>query len=66
MSVILIESIARMSKKYHPQTLLEECKYKAKKIKMINFINNYLDLDSSYHESDDESDDDSNESIKVL
>ena len=55
-----------MSKKYHPQTLLEECKYKAKKIKMINFINNYLGLDSSYHESDDESDDDSNESIKVL
>ena len=66
LSVILIESIARMNKKYHPQTLLEECKYKVKKIKMIIFINNDLDLDSSYHESDDESDDDSNESVKVL
>ena len=27
--------IIRVNKKYHPQTLLEECKYEIKKIKMI-------------------------------
>ena len=45
-----------MGKKYYPQTLLEECKYKLKKKKMEDLITD--DFDSS-SESDGESDSDS-------
>ena len=41
------------SKKYYPQTLLEECKYEIKKKKMGNFINDDFDSSSS-DESDNE------------
>ena len=47
------ESVIKVNKKYHPQTLLEECKYTIKKNKMESHIN---DLDpSSSDESDNES-----------
>ena len=42
-----------MGKKYYPQTLLEECKYKLTKKKIEDFITN--DFDSS-SKSDSESD----------
>ena len=45
-----------MGKKYHPQTLLEECKYKLTKKKIEHLITN--DFDSS-SESDSESSDES-------
>ena len=35
---ITIDSAMRMEKKNYPQVYLEECKYKMKKTKMINFI----------------------------
>ena len=55
LSLIVLESVIRGSKKYYPPTLLEECKYEIKKNKMENLINNDLDPSSS-DESDNESD----------
>ena len=43
LSLIMLDSVIRVSKKYYPQTLLEECKYKIKKNKMEKVI--YDDLD---------------------
>ena len=49
-----------MGKKYFPQTLLEECKYKLTKRKIENLITDHFDLSSeSDGESDGESDDES-------
>ena len=47
-------------KKDYPQTLLKECKYEPKKIKMENLIHNDLERRSS-DESDNEADNDSND-----
>ena len=58
LSLIMLDSVIRVNKKYYPQTLLEECKYVIGKKKMDNFINDNLDL-TSYDESDNESDNDS-------
>ena len=55
-------SVIRVNKKYHPQTLLEECKYVIRKIKMENLINDDLDLSSS-DESENESDNRSDNEI---
>ena len=61
-SLIMLDSVIRVNKKYYPQTLLEECIYTIKKInKMENFINHDLTLSSS-DDSDNESDDSDNES----
>ena len=49
--------VIRVSKKYYPQTRLEQCKYEIKKkTKMENLINDDLDLSSSDDETDNESD----------
>ena len=55
LSLIMLDSVIRANKKYYPQTLLEECKYKPKKNRMENLINDDLDPSSS-DESDNESD----------
>ena len=34
LSLIMLESVMRVSKKYYPQTLLEECKYVIRKNKV--------------------------------
>ena len=60
LSVIILDSVIRVNKKYYPQTLLEECKYIIKKNKMENLINDDLDLSSS-DESDNESGSESND-----
>ena len=52
LSLIMLDSIIKASKKYYPQTPLEECKYEAKKIKKGNLINDELELSSSDDESD--------------
>ena len=57
-SLIMLDCVIRVNKKYYPQTLLEECKYVIKKNKMENLINNDLSLSSS-DESDNESDNES-------
>ena len=53
LSVVLLDSTVNVAEKYYPQIFLEECKYAVKKKKIINSINEKLNL----HESD-ESDED--------
>ena len=54
----MLNSVTRVNKKYYPQILLQECKYKLKKNKMENLINDDLSLSSS-DESDNEPDNES-------
>ena len=42
--LIMLDSVIRLSETYHPQTLLEECKYIIKKNKVENLINDDLDV----------------------
>ena len=51
----MLDSIVKMDNDYNPQIFLEECKYAVKKKKIMNKINEELDLDKS-----DESDEDQN------
>ena len=43
--VILLDSIVNADKKYHPQIFLKECKYAMKKKKIMNTIDEELELD---------------------
>ena len=47
LSLIMLDSVIRVNKKYYPQTLLEDCKYVIRNNKMENVINDDLDLSSS-------------------
>ena len=47
LSLVMLDSVIKVSKKYYPQTLLEECKYEIKKTEMKNLINDNLDLSPS-------------------
>ena len=66
LSLIMLDSIVKVGKKYHPQVLLEEYKYIKRKNKMFNYINDDLEMASSdeddglYSESGSDSDSDSN------
>ena len=60
-SLIILDSVISVNKKYYPQRLLEECIYPIKKNKMENLINHDLTLSSS-DDSDNEADDSDNES----
>ena len=51
MSVILLDSVINVDKIYYPQTILKQYKYAVKKEKIINTINEELDLDESFDES---------------
>ena len=65
LSLIMLDSVIRVNKRYYPQTLLEECKYVIRRNKMENLINNGLNLSSS-DESDNDNDNDNesdNESV---
>ena len=53
-SLIMLDSVIRINKKYYPQTLLEECKYTIKKNKIESLKDDDLDL-SLYDEFDNES-----------
>ena len=59
LSLIILDSVFNVGKKYYPQTLLEECKYEIKKNKMGNLINDNLKPSSSNSESDNESNNES-------
>ena len=62
LSLIMLDSVIRVNKKYYPQTLLEGCKYVIRKNKMENLINDDLDLslsDESDNKFDNESDNES-------
>ena len=54
----MLDSVIKASKKYYLQTLLEECKYEAKKTKMENLINDELKSSSSDDECDNETESD--------
>ena len=55
MSLLTLDPVIRVNKKYYPQTLLEECKYEIKKTKMENLINDDLEPSSSDNEIDSDS-----------
>ena len=57
-SIIMIDSVIKANKKYHSQTILEECKYTQEKIKIENYIDN--DLEDSYSDSDSNNETESN------
>ena len=42
LSVIMIDSVIKVNKKYYPQTFLEKCKYIQEKMKIENYINEDL------------------------
>ena len=64
LSLIMLDSIVKIMKKYYLQTHLEECKYEIRRTKMENLINDELeaslsdDSDNDETESDNEKDND--------
>ena len=60
LSLMMLNSVIRVSKKYYPQTLFEECKNETKKDKMENLINDDLDPSSSDNHSNSEPNNESN------
>ena len=58
LSIIMIESVIKVNKKYYPQTLLEECKYMQEKIKIENYINEDLENSESDSDSNNETESD--------
>ena len=63
LSLIMLDFVIRVNKKYYPQTFLEECKYVIRKNRITNLINDDLGLSSS-DESDSESDNETNNEIE--
>ena len=64
LSLIMLDAVIRVNKKYYPQTFLEERKHVIRKNKMENLINDDLDLrpsDKSDSESDNEIDNETDE-----
>ena len=57
LSIIMLDSVVRIKKKYYPQTLLEECKYEIKKTKIENLIHDELEASSSDDKTDNDYDD---------
>ena len=60
LSIIMIDSVIKVSKKYYPQTFLEECKCIQEKLK----IENYIDEDLENSESDSHSNNDTESDIE--
>ena len=64
LSLVMLDSIVKVKKKYYLQTHLEECKYEIRRTKMENLINDELeaslsdDSDNDETESDNEKDND--------
>ena len=56
LSLIMLDSVIRVNKKYYPLTLLEKCKYEIKEKKMKSLINEDLDLILFDNETDSGSD----------
>ena len=56
LSIIILDSVNKASKKYYPQTFLEECKYVQEKIKTENYIDDDLEKSKSDSDSDEEID----------
>ena len=54
LSIIMIDSVIKVNKKYYPQTLLKECKYIQENIKIENYINEDLENSESGNDSNSE------------
>ena len=54
LSIIIIDSVIRVNKKYYPQTLLEERNYIQEKIKIENYISEDLENNESDSNSNNE------------
>ena len=58
LSIIMIDSVIKANKKYHHQTLLEECKYTQEEIKIESYINEDLEDSESDSDSNNETESD--------
>ena len=47
LSLIMLDSVVKVGKKYYSQVFLEECKYVKRKNKMLNYIDDDLEVTSS-------------------
>ena len=62
LSIIVLDSAIKANKKYYPQTILSECKYEQKSIKIENLIDDNLEKsESDNSDSETESDNDNGE-----
>ena len=50
LSIIMLDSVIKVNKKYYPRTFLEECKYVEEKIKNESYIDDDLKSDSDSNE----------------
>ena len=58
LSIIMIDSVIRVNKKYYPETVLEESKYVQEKIKIVNYIDDDLEKSESDSDSNNEAESD--------
>ena len=58
LSIIMLDSVIKATKKYYPQTFLEECKYVQEKIKLENYIDEDLEKSDSNDETESDIDND--------
>ena len=58
LSIIMINSVTKVNKKYYPQTLLKECNYAQEKINIENYINEDLENSESDRDSNNEGESD--------
>ena len=61
----MVDSVVKVKKEYYLQTLLEECKYEAKKAKMENLINGESESSSSENETERDNESDNKPSNKT-
>ena len=59
LSLIMLDSVVKVGKKYYPQAFLEECKYIKRKNKMLNYANDGIEITSSDEDDDFYSESDS-------
>ena len=52
-----IDSVLKIDKRFYPQSYLEQCKYKLKKRKIVNYINDEIIDENSDSDIDDASSD---------
>ena len=61
LSLIILDSVIIVNKKYYPQILLEECEYVIRKNKIENLINDDLELSSSDESGNESHNDESSD-----
>ena len=67
LSLIMLDSVISVNKKYYPETLLEECKYKIKQNKVDNLINDDLESAGEFDsEPDSEFESDKNQDCILI